>query len=245
MATPEVMVITGTRKGIGRYLSEYYLEREHRVVGCSRGDTDLAHDLYEHHCLDVANEQAVTEMIRGVASRFGRIDAVINNAGVLEPMAMLRDVEGEDFHWHLAVNVLGVFHGTRAFVRHRRGQTGEGVLINISSGAALRPYAGWSAYCASKAAVDRMTECVQVEEADSGLRAHAVAPGVIDTAMQELIRETPPERFPEVERFRRMKAEQSFNTPEFVARELLAIAFDPARRPSEVVLRLPSAPRAG
>jgi benzil reductase ((S)-benzoin forming) len=173
------------------------------------------------------------------AQRFGTIDLWINNAGVLEPIAPLREVPPEAFAAHMRVNVLGVFHGTRAFVRHLRARGGEGVLVNISSGAARNPYAGWSAYCAAKAAVDLMTQCVQLEEGEHGLRAYAVAPGVIDTDMQEQIRACTPERFPSVERFREMKRTGHFNTPAFVAREILAVAFDPSRRPDDVLVRLP------
>ena len=78
-----------------------------------------------------------------------------------------------------------------------------------------------------------------LEEADQGLRAHAVAPGVVDTEMQALIRSCSAEQFPAVERFVEMKSAESFNTPEFVARHLLAIAFDSAHASDEVDLRLP------
>jgi NAD(P)-dependent dehydrogenase (short-subunit alcohol dehydrogenase family) len=80
---------------------------------------------------------------------------------------------------------------------------------------------------------------VQLEEQAHGLRAYAVAPGVIDTAMQGRIRECSPEEFPEVERFLELKRSDGFNTPGFVAEHLLGIAFDPDRRPEEVVVRLP------
>ena len=114
------------------------------------------------------------------------------------------------------------------------------MLINISSGAAWHGYAGWAAYSAGKAAVDRLTESVQLEEEAHGLRAYAVAPGVIDTGMQTLIRACTKENFPEVERFREMKRDDAYNTPGFVAEHLLAIAFDPTRHPEEVAFRLPN-----
>jgi benzil reductase ((S)-benzoin forming) len=132
-------------------------------------------------------------------------------------------------------------HGTHAYVQILREREWEGgVLINISSGAAARAYAGWSAYCASKAAVERFTECVQLEEASTGLRAYAVQPGVIDTAMQEQIRASRAEDFPALDKFLAIKRQSAFNTPPFVARQLLAIAFDPAARSGQVVVRLPS-----
>jgi NAD(P)-dependent dehydrogenase (short-subunit alcohol dehydrogenase family) len=178
-----------------------------------------------------------------VEACFGAIDLWVNNAGLLEPISALRDVEPGAARAHLEVNVLGVLFGTQAFVRHLRRRGGEGVLVNVSSGAARKPYAGWSIYCAAKAAVDRMTECVALEEAAQGLRAYAVAPGVIDTDMQALIRATPPERLPDAPRFVEMKRENRFNTPAFVAEQILALAFDPAARPTEVCVRLPDEPR--
>ena len=190
--------------------------------------------------VDVRDEKAVDAFARAAESRFGSIDLWINNAGVLEPIAPLRDLSAGEFRDHLDVNLVGVFLCTRAYVRHLRRLRRSGVLINVSSGAAWHGYAGWSAYCAGKAGVDRLTECVQLEEQAEGLlRAHAVAPGVIDTDMQALIRACTPDVFPEVERFVEMKRNDSFNSPGFVARHLLAIAFDPASRPPEVTVRLP------
>ncbi len=88
--------------------------------------------------------------------------------------------------------------------------------------------------------MERLTEVVAAEEAALGLRAHSVAPGVVDTEMQSLIRATSPEQFPAVDRFLDLKREDSFNSAAFVAGELLALAFDPARKTDEISLRLES-----
>lgn len=236
----KVTVVTGASRGLGAGMAEEMRRHGVRLGLCARSAPALAEgeDVVAER-LDVTDEAGLGAFAERVVTRFGRIDLWINNAGVLEPIAPLRDVKTEDFRRHLDVNVTGVFLGTRAFVRHVRRREGGGVLVNVSSGAASSPYHGWSAYCAGKAAVDLMTQVVALEEADAGLRAHAVAPGVIDTDMQTLIRECPPERFAEVERFREMKRAGSFNTAGFVARELLALAFDPARRTDDVVVRLP------
>ncbi|MFQ5749981.1 MAG: SDR family oxidoreductase, partial [Planctomycetota bacterium] len=172
-------------------------------------------------------------------ARFGNLDLWVNNAGIIEPMVPLRDIASADFLRHVEINLGGVFHGTRAFVRHLHRTGNGGVLINLSSGAAWQGYAGWAPYCASKAGVERLTETVQLEEQAAGLRAHAVAPGVVDTGMQDLIRACPPERFPMVERFREMKRAESFNTIPFVALHILSIAFDPECLPEQVAVRLP------
>jgi NAD(P)-dependent dehydrogenase (short-subunit alcohol dehydrogenase family) len=233
-------VITGASRGLGAGLARAFRERGLSLGLCARGEPALpeAEGVLARR-LDVRDAAAVTDFAAAVEARFGAIDLWINNAGVLEPVAQLRDVEPEAARLHLEVNVLGVVHGTQAFVRLLRRRGGEGVLVNISSGAARRPYAGWSLYCAGKAAVERLTECVALEEAEHGLRAYALAPGVIDTEMQERIRATPAERFPEVGRFVERKRAGRFNSPRFVAERILALAFDPAERPGEVCVRLP------
>jgi NAD(P)-dependent dehydrogenase (short-subunit alcohol dehydrogenase family) len=237
-------VITGASRGLGAALALDFASRGMRLGLCARGAPALApgEDVLSER-VDVRDERAVDAFALAVERRFGAIDLWINNAGVLDPIVPLRDLALAEFREHIDVNLFGVFLGTRAYVRHLRARGGEGVLVNVSSGAAWHGYAGWTAYCAGKAAVDRLTECVALEEESNGLRAYAVAPGVIDTDMQARIRECSPDVFPELERFLEMKRNESFNTPAFVARHLLAIAFDPRRRPTEVTLRLPEEKR--
>lgn len=243
MTTPDLQgrtaVITGASRGIGAELARAFAERGMNLGLCARSEPALeAGDAVLSARCDVTDEAEVIGFAKCVEARFGSVDLWINNAGVLDPIEPLRDVSVDDFRRHIDVNLTGVFIGSREYVRllHRRGD--EGVLINISSGAAWHGYEGWGAYCAGKAAVERLTEVFAMEESASGLRAHAVAPGVVDTDMQATIRECTPEQFPAVERFVEMKRDDVFNTGAYVARELLAIAFDPARRTEEVALRL-------
>jgi benzil reductase ((S)-benzoin forming) len=235
-----VAVVTGASRGLGAGLATHFVEAGLALGLCSRSDPVLPDsERVVARRLDVTDAAAVDAFADEVAGRFGAIDLWINNAGVLEPIAPLRDADPAAIARNLEVNVLGVVHGSQAFVRHLRQRGGEGVLVNISSGAASHAYAGWAAYSASKAAVERLTEVVQLEEADRGLRAYAVSPGIVDTDMQALIRATPADRFPAVDRFRARKEAGRFNTPAHVARHLLAIAFDPAARPDGVAFRLP------
>jgi NAD(P)-dependent dehydrogenase (short-subunit alcohol dehydrogenase family) len=234
-------VITGASRGIGAELAQDFAARGMNLALCARSAPALAEsDTVLASQLDVTEEAAVVDFAMNVEARFGRVDLWINNAGVLDPVAPLRDVTVEDFRRHIDVNLSGVFIGSREYVRlvHRRAE--QGVLINISSGAAWHGYEGWGAYCAGKAAVDRLTEVFAMEEAANGIRAYAVAPGVVDTDMQATIRACAPEQFPAVERFIEMKRDDAFNSGAFVARELLAIAFDPERETSEFAIRLES-----
>ncbi len=232
-------VITGASRGLGAGLARDFHARGMNLGLCARSSIDLAGERTLAMRLDVGDAKAVDAFAAQVIERFGAIDLWINNAGVLAPVAPLREVRDADVDAHWRTNVNGVLYGTRAFVRHLRARGGDGVLINVSSGAARNPYAGWSIYCAGKAAVDRMTECVQEDERGAGLRAHAVAPGVIDTDMQAEVRASDPRAFPQLARFVELKRRGAFNTPEVVAEHLLAIAFDPERRPTQVCVQIP------
>jgi benzil reductase ((S)-benzoin forming) len=235
----KTVVITGASRGLGAGIAREMFRKGVQLALCSRSEPALPPgERVVSARFDITDEVGLDAFVQQTEEKFGTIDAWINNAGVLEPIAPLRDISVDDFRRSVDVNVIGVFLGTRAFVRHVRSHAARGVLINISSGAARNGYAGWSAYCAGKAAVDLMTESVQVEEASSGLRAYSVAPGIIDTGMQELIREQKPENFPMVEKFREIKRNETFSTPQFVAGHLLNLAFgdDP---PDEVRTSFP------
>lgn len=234
-----VAFVSGASRGIGAALARRFAERGLRLVLCSRSRPVLEEgpDVLARS-LDVRSESDVESLVALAESRFGTIDLWVNNAGVLEPVKPLREVSTEEFREHIEINLVGVFIGTRCYVRQLRRQGRGGVLINVSSGAAWSAYEGWAAYCAGKAALERLTEVVAQEEAAAGLRAYSIAPGVVDTPMQDRVRASRPEDFPSVERFLEMKRDGALNSVGYVADEFLAIAFDPARRPDDVAIRL-------
>jgi len=184
-----VLLITGTRKGIGRYLSEYYLERGWHVGGCSRGESDLEDGCYEHHCLDVADEKAVTKLVRGVARRHGRLDAVLNNAGIalmnhalLTPLATVEQI--------FATNVFGTFvfcrEAARAMMKRKWGR-----IVNFATVATPLKLEGEAAYAASKAAVESFTEVLAREFAPFHVTVNAVGATPVAT---DLIRGVPKDK---------------------------------------------------
>lgn len=235
-----VAVITGASRGLGAGMARFFLDRGLRVAVCARTRPpfdDNAHSLAR--ALDVTDQAGVASFCTETVERFGRIDVWINNAGLLAPIGPLRKNDPAEFARHIAVNVVGTFHGSQAFIRHLHDRGGDGVLVNISSGAARNAYAGWSAYCAGKAAVDRMSESIALEENRHGLRVHAVAPGVIDTDMQDMIRQCDPSQFPQVQKFVDLKNNDNFSTPDFVAEGILKLCFDPAYRTDKVLISLP------
>ena len=268
------IAITGGSRGLGAGMARTYLERGHRVAACSRSDPprDLiafADDpsckgcLYYESGVDVCDPSAVGNFLRKISQQtWGvgdetcnscNIDVWINNAGILNPIQSIRDTDPEEFETNLRVNLMGTFHATKAYINHCRSRAEgaydntvvESTLINISSGAAIKGYAGWGAYCSSKGGVDRLTECALAEEkADPSLagrfcfRAYSIAPGVIDTDMQATIRETPKSRFPMVDKFHEIKSKDSFNTPPYIAIEIEKLALLEGPQTLPVVQRL-------
>lgn len=234
-------VITGASRGIGAGLAAHFAERGLQLGLCSRSEPALASsETVLSRKLDVRDEAQLRRFTDDVSAQFGAIDLWINNAGVLAPIAPVRNIAVDAFREHIDINLAGVFLGSQSYIRHVRANGAGGVLINISSGAAWGGYAGWGAYCAGKAGVALLTQCIALEEEGAGLRAHAVAPGVVDTDMQAMIRESPEEDFPALDRFLEMKRDDTFNTVGFVADFLLALAFDPAQKTDEVDIRIPN-----
>jgi len=216
---------------LGEGLTRAFVERGHRVAACARSEPEVGE---VRASVDVRVRAGVRAFTDRVVAELGPIDLWISNAGLLEPITPVRNVDPEAFADVVDVNLLGALHCAQAYVDHRR-PLGTGCLVTISSGAAQHGYAGWGAYCASKAGVDRLMECIALEE--PWLRVHAAAPGIVDTDMQAAIRAPSEEDFPDVERFRRFKSEGAFNTPPWVAEHLLALALGP--RDDRVVVRLP------
>lgn len=182
----KTILITGSRKGIGRALAEYYLAGGWRVAGCSREKTDLAHENYSHFTGSVADENFVTAMVRDVAKKFGRIDALVNNAGIaamnhltLAPAAQAKSV--------LETNFLGSFHCLRevakVMVRQKAGR-----IVNFSTVAVPLALEGEAIYAASKAAVEILTKIAARELGAYGITVNAVGPTPTDT---DLIKTVP------------------------------------------------------
>ncbi|KAA3605814.1 MAG: SDR family NAD(P)-dependent oxidoreductase [Planctomycetota bacterium] len=234
-------VITGASRGIGLGMAQVFQQHGMRLGLCARGEIPLQGSDLLCRSLDVAQPGAIADFCQEVEDAHGTIDLWVNNAGVLSPIAPLRKVSRQEWDGHLAVNLGGVFEGSRAYVLHLHRRKARGCLINLSSGAAANAYPGWSAYCAGKAAVERMSQCLQQEEGDR-VRVFSLAPGVVDTDMQTLIRGASKEDFPPVDKFLELKEKQAFNSPEFVAEGILLLAFGDSSQDHVVATALPYHP---
>src|SRR5205823_13261958 len=189
MAENKVVLITGTRKGIGRALVEHNAGTGHHVVGCSRSPFEGDLPNYRHCCLDVGDESAVKEMFSLIRKREGRLDVLINNAGVasmnhslLTPIATVNKI--------METNFTGTFlfcrEAARTMQAHRYGR-----IVKFATVAVPLKVEGEAVYAASKAAVISLTQILAREFAEFGITVNAVGPTPIKT---DLVRGVPPEK---------------------------------------------------
>lgn len=232
--TDKVAVVTGVSRGIGEGVARVFRRRGMLVAGCARSEPKEQLDLFRS--VDVTDLDAMQGFCDDVVGALGPIDLWVNNAGVLAPIGMTRETDPEAWRRLVDVNVIGVYHGARVYLRHLRAAGHTGCLINIGSGASKNAYAGWGPYCASKAAVDHLTRVLAQEEGDTDTRVFCLAPGVIETGMQEYIRTQAPQDFPMVDRFRAMHAGGQLRDTESPAVAMLDLAFGPDRTDGEVCL---------
>ena len=182
----KTIVITGTRKGIGKSLAEHYLADGWQVAGCSRGDSSIDHANYRHFSLDVSDETAVVAMARAIKNEFGGVDALLNNAGIASMNHALL-TPAETVNRVLSTNVVGTFLFCREMSKlMRRKQSGR--IVNFTTVAHPLNLEGEAIYAASKAAVESLTRILSRELAELGITVNAVGPTPIDT---DLIRGVP------------------------------------------------------
>jgi 3-oxoacyl-[acyl-carrier protein] reductase len=180
-----VAFITGTRKGLGRALAEHLLQAGWKVNGCSREPADWSHPAYEHHLADVSDEAAVVRTVRAIARAHGRIDALINNAGIasmnalaLSPASAARRLTD--------VNFLGAFYCLRETAKIMMRQK-SGRIINFSSVAVPLDLEGEALYAATKAAVESLTRVSARELAPYGITVNAIGPNPILTDLTRTV----------------------------------------------------------
>ena len=136
---------------------------------------------------DVADFASVTDLVARTEAQLGPVDVLVNNAGVIEPIARIAEADPAEWARNLQINLVGAFHGVRAVLPGMVARNG-GTIINISSGAAHHPLEGWSAYCAGKAGLAMFSRAIALETSGQNIRVFGFAPGTVDTEMQVQIR---------------------------------------------------------
>jgi len=211
-----VAVVTGGSRGLGAALCAEYRARGWSVIEFSRTGTET----FSAH-LDLSDPLEAAEVFSEAFVSLAELEipeiVVISNAGMVEPIGPVENTTPKAIASHIDVNVTSAILVARAFVSVFQGHDCPKTFVNISSGAAAQGYAGWSLYCASKAALENFVQSMALEQSarDHPIRAISVNPGVMDTAMQATVRAS--SVFPAVERYVRLKADGMLQAPSAVA----------------------------
>ncbi len=214
-----MVIITGTSRGIGKAIAENYLSEGRTVIGVGRNHP-IEHSNYTSIVCDLSDPVSVEKL--SFPDLNTRELIFIHNAGILGEVNYFEKLPSDELAKVMQVNL---FSGA-ALLQKLLRQTAKDLsfkAVFISSGAGKNPIASWASYCASKAAVDLFCQTIQLEEQQLGrsnFNCLSVAPGVVDTEMQALIRSSSEETFSEVERFKEYKISNQLYSPELVSKKL-------------------------
>ena len=199
-------VVTGASRGIGEAAARRLAAAGANVVLLARSAGDIQRIAGEINAAvagdvdsdpggralfcqcDVSKWSEVEAALGRATAQFGGVDILINNAGVIDPVARIEDADPEAWGRVVDINLKGAFHVIRGCVPLMKSN--QSIIVNISSGAASSALEGWSHYCSTKAALLMLTQCVHHEYADQGIRCSGLSPGTVATGMQKSIAES-------------------------------------------------------
>lgn len=192
------VIITGASRGIGAATAKAFAEKNATVFLAARSEktiqslaaelTTAGHKAFAIQT-DISIYSSVENLARKVNQIAGKIDILINNAGVIDPISRIETSDPDAWGKAVDINLKGVYYGYRAVVPFFIEQK-KGTIINISSGAATKPLDGWSHYCATKAGVLALTRCGHAELNGYNIRSIGLSPGTVATDMQDKIKKS-------------------------------------------------------
>lgn len=232
-----VYIITGTSRGIGEAIARKLLAEGNILYCISRNsnprlavEAEVKGWKFNDLQLDLIQTNEVSGLMRDI---FREVDekataqiVLINNAGVINPIREIGSNERDEaVIRNVTVNLTAAMLVTDAFVRETDGWSCPRKVLNMSTGAARRPIAGWSAYCASKAGLEMYAHSLVLEQAGKSnpVKVVSFSPGVVDTEMQQEIRHADPNEFPELNKFMDYKKEGMLLNPETVADTIIDV----------------------
>lgn len=234
------IIITGHSKGLGAGIAAALLSENNCVHGISRTNNAELHNtaatrgfsLNFYKC-DLNKINTIRAVMQKVALKISPENTtgvyLVNNAGVINPVGPLSTVDISDFQCHVNINLLAPIVLIHEFIRLFQAMPGEKRILNISSGAAINHYYGWSAYCTSKAGLEMFARCIAAEQLQQKHPIHtmSVAPGVIDTEMQAVIRETSEKQFIHKKKFVELKNAGKLISPMVAGTKIAQLLFSP------------------
>lgn len=222
----KILIITGGSKGIGKGIIDAYLADNYYIFSIARS---VNNELTEVNQItfDLSKTDGVRNLISGIISKINANEVeqitLINNAGTLGNIGRIEDIA--DITTTVALNTVAPLMLVSSFIALTKNWKAKKHIINISSGAAYKPYYGWTVYCATKAAIDMMTKTIALEQeaVENGVKIIAVYPGVVDTEMQAEIRKSDKDSFASIDRFLDLKANNALANATTVGRQLFEI----------------------
>lgn len=219
-----IVILTGASKGIGAALYEQLIDQGNTVIGLARTNSN---NMELFVSIDLTELHELPDIIKEITEEFG-VDTssitLINNAGTVEPIGLIGTVDPEKMEQATKLNLLAPMILCNTFIKELESYAGEKKIINISSGAGRKAYEGWGTYCTTKAGLDHFSQVIYEEqkEAKHPVKIVSIAPGIIDTNMQEIIRSSDEDDFPLLNRFKDYKAEGTLSSPDETASKLIA-----------------------
>jgi len=224
-------VVTGASRGIGRAICQLLVKNRYLVIGLARDSNELQslNEIlkgFDNRCevfaCDFSDSDQVKQIGNELKNKFPKINGVIHNAGIIDPIASISNCSNDEWSDLIQVNLIAVQQLTRqiypSMVNSQRCR-----VTTISSGAAVNSVESWSAYCTSKAGLEMWTKCLALEGEKDNISAISIAPGIVDTGMQDAIRSVSVEDFPMHPRFVDFKNSGQLKSPEFVAEKLIPL----------------------
>ncbi|MBS2969221.1 (S)-benzoin forming benzil reductase [Metabacillus sp. KIGAM252] len=235
----KTFIITGTSRGLGEELASQLLKTDHYVICLSRSKSGMLKQKAEERkapLLEIQADLTAADSIPDLMEHiFSSIPAeglqgiyLLNNAGTVQPVAPAELASAGEMVQNISINLIAPMVLTAEFIKRTADIPAEKRIMNISSGAARNSYEGWSSYCSAKAGLDHFSRCIAEEQKhrENGIKCVSIAPGVVDTSMQEHIRSLEEGRFPQQAKFIKLKKEGKLYSPTFAAEKLLTVLFD-------------------
>jgi len=236
MGKESVVLVTGASRGLGAAVARWLATAGAAITLVARSEEKLgevAADIRRLggrpliHPADVSDFNACLTAVESTLDQFGRIDSLVNNAGMVQPLAPIADTHPDDWRHNIEVNLFAPFYLVRAAISELRKRNGR--IVNVSSGAANKALESVSAYCTGKAALNHFTRVLAAEE--KKVTALAVRPGVVDTDMQTVLRGVNDNAMPadQVAYYRQLKERGELEPPEVPARAIAWLALHAPR----------------
>ncbi|GKV54656.1 short-chain dehydrogenase [Sporosarcina sp. NCCP-2222] len=220
----DIVIITGASKGIGGELAAQLERQGKQVIGLARTNPGLKDNFVE---VDLAETTLLPNVMNEIIEQYletATSFTLVNNAGIVDPIGLAGKIEPEMISKAITVNLTAPMILANTFISRLANFKGAKKIVNISSGAGRNPYEGWGVYCTTKAGLDHFSRVVELEQqsVENPVQIASIAPGIIDTGMQETIRSSEAADFPLLDRFINYKEEGKLSSAEETAQKLIA-----------------------